>query len=126
MNYDLLNSIVCTVFNISNIKDKTRKHPYPDAKKVFCYVAYVTQKSKNKLDIARYIGTDHATVIYHIDKAEDFKNIEQVFNEKINKCSIMYNELLDQVNEKEKIIKNYCDKLVKKTLEELLITLNNG
>jgi len=70
-------SVVCDVLNVyaEDVKGKSRKSKISEARHFFCYLAYISHRSKTLMEIGKFIGRDHATVLHSKNKISDLIDV---------------------------------------------------
>ena len=114
-----------------NISSKTRKMPYPDAVKVYCYIANKCLKNDSALKfrnkysrriIGKYINRDHCTVTVAIKRCDELMGVDNDFRQRVRFCLQRSANIL---NKKTTAYKNKIDvvftKLSNSQQEELYI-----
>lgn len=73
----------------ADIKGKTRKREHTDARIIYSYLATKYVKKASSVVIGDMINRDHATVLHHRKKAEEFIEVDSGFRHKLNESEEM-------------------------------------
>jgi|TARA_R110000824_G_scaffold389789_1_gene586022 hypothetical protein len=88
--YDLIQikAVVEDSYDNIDISTTTRKMPYPDAVKVFCYIANKCLKKMkySRRVIGKYINRDHSSISYNIKKCENLMQVDDDFRDRVRFC----------------------------------------
>ena len=85
--YDVerLQEIIRSVYGQNiDFKGRTRVHPAPDARKIFCHILRFHRVSTTA-EIGSYIDRDHSTVVIACNKCNERLETEKEFRDKYNK-----------------------------------------
>jgi hypothetical protein len=105
--YDQLDFIlgqVCkqTHLHPSQLKDKTRERPIPDARKIFCLLSYMYTLATWKQIAMRIGGRDHSTAITAKAQALDLIDTAPGFRSNVEKVEqiLLINDFIKERNER--------------------------
>jgi hypothetical protein len=120
-----IKAVVESLYEDIDISIKTRRKPYPDAIKIYSYIA---RKKTNygTVEISKLINRSHSTVCIAIAKCNDLMQVDKDFRNKVsyctNKCGNILNHETATYKEKIDII---FSKLSDSQQEELYVRANN-
>lgn len=99
-----IKAVVEDSYNKIDISEKTRRTPYPDAIKIYSYIANQATQYTTK-EIADLVNRDHSTIVIAIQRCEDLMQIDRDFRNKVKYCiKICANMLnIDTATYKERI-----------------------
>lgn len=89
-----LKTIVDSVFNLDTLT-KDRRRPYVDAKKIFSVI--MIERGSSKSDVARFLGVNHATVIYYRRTFYDHVKVDSTLRDKYAKTLKRFDERHDPI-----------------------------
>jgi len=87
----------CSIVWGVDIRNETRRIPFPQARSCF-YKLAKTQTKRPLMYIGSYLDKDHATVIHALNKFEAYQ-LTPDFNKKYDNCIKNYEDLLGESNE---------------------------
>lgn len=127
IEFDVLRKTILDNTNIE-VVTKKRQREIVDQKKIFCKIAYEHIKSNFSM-IARYLETDHASVMSNYKKSKDHIKFDKYFRESYEKTKqdfLAKEKLIDAKKIKREIkkTKKYL-KLLKKELKKFENKNNN-
>lgn len=118
--FSTLDDIISKVFNV-DVRVGTRKREYVNARMSFANI--LVDRGYSKSSIARYIGKDHATVIYYCKSFDSYIKTDAYLKEKHNEALQFYNNRFNPVYDMDR--KTLIDEvsLLKKEISSLYCTL---
>ena len=84
IDFDHISDVICSYFNIKNIKSKCRKGPYVYSRYIFCQIAHVNL-GETQEDVADYLGfANHSSINNYVKKFPYTITANNKLNEKYN------------------------------------------
>ena len=85
IDFDHISDVICSYFNIKNIKSKCRKDPYVFSRYIFCQIVHVNL-GETQEDVSDYLGfVSHSSVNNYVKKFPYTITANDRLNQKYNR-----------------------------------------
>lgn len=89
-----IKAVVESVYNDIDISLNTRQIPYPDAIKVYSYIANQAT-THGSTDISKLVNRSHSTVLVAMKRCEDLMQVDKDFRNKVRYCKKICDNILN-------------------------------